>query len=100
MLSTEPFIHGRSFMGNINPGLNSQVASEQIVRFSEGRKLPTEPSRNCLYNWTMKGYVSKANKERHYLEWCYVGGGKFTSIEAFERFVEKLNQQGEQNGKR
>lgn len=71
--------------------LNPRVARETVVLLAHRRKLPNKPSRTTLYCWRKTGLVSKISGKRITLEWCRYGGLPATSLEAYDRFMQRLN---------
>lgn len=67
------------------------VLSETIVLFADARKLKGKPHWWDLRNWARYGLVSKFTGEKITLEWAVYGGKRCTSVEAFDRFLKKLN---------
>lgn len=74
----------------VSLGINRQT--ETLVTFSEGRKLVKQrpPSYYCLRRWADHG-VRSEGAGRVYLECIRIGPVRYTSIEAFERFLDQLN---------
>lgn len=60
--------------------------SEELVTLTAARKLfPTRPHISTIWRWIQRG------TRGHRLETCYVGGRRYTSHEAVERFLANLN---------
>lgn len=65
--------------------------NEVLIRFSEGKQLPGEPTYEMLYHWYATGIKSKTNGHRFFLETIQIGGTRYTSKQAFDRFNQKIN---------
>jgi len=74
--------------------MSIDIHNEELVLFSEGRKLPTNPSYDSLRRWWMLGKRSKRTGQTVFLEAVQVGSTLYTSQEAFKRFVERLSEDG------
>jgi hypothetical protein len=72
-----------------------RIIDETIVEFPDGPKLTGSPSRQTLTRWSTEGVESKSTGEVITLEWAQIGYRRVTSLEAYERFLARLN--GEQN---
>ncbi len=60
------------------------IQRETIVSISEApRHVPGRPSVQTLWRWVLSG--TRAGK----LESCLIGGRRFTSVEAIQRFAEQ-----------
>ena len=70
----------------------TQILSETVVRCSEASSLPGKPTQKTLLNWRTKGIVNRHTGRRYTLEWAMLGGAPVTSLEAFQRFLEKINE--------
>ncbi|MHC4180896.1 MAG: hypothetical protein ACYSWU_25635 [Planctomycetota bacterium] len=71
---------------------NQDIIHEAVVPFSDGKKLlPRAPSKSTLDRWARKG-VTAGSYGRVTLEWCYAGSVRVTSMEAYLRFNEKINE--------
>ena len=68
------------------------ILSEDLVPFTHGRVLPGKPSRASLRNWASRGVRSWKTGKTVLLEACYVGQRKHTSVQAYQRFLEAINQ--------
>jgi hypothetical protein len=67
---------------------------EQIVPVSQSKtKLPGSPSESTVRRWAKRGVVGKKSKEVHRLEICYIGSTMYTSIEAIERWSDRLTEE-------
>jgi hypothetical protein len=64
---------------------------ETTVFCSEARRLKGKPSPDTLYNWRSEGIECRTSGVRVTLEWCLLGGRPVTSIEAYERFLKRIN---------
>lgn len=67
---------------------------ENLVCFDEGRKLAGTPSTQTLYRWATVGLKPRFEAEeghRIFLEYCTIGRRSYTSMEAYDRFLRKLN---------
>jgi hypothetical protein len=69
------------------------IATEQLQLLSKApAHIPGRPHPSTIFRWCMRG--SKGIK----LETVVVGGRRFTSLEAIERFICRLNSPGEVSG--
>lgn len=64
-----------------------KIDTEDLVSFSEGKKLVRRPTRLQLIRWAEIGIKSMSGK-RIYLEEVKVGSERCTSREAYQRFVD------------
>ena len=70
------------------------ILREQLVAVSQAKtKLPGKPSESTVRRWAKKGVVGKKSGEVHKLEIAYVGSTMYTSIEAVERWAERLPEE-------
>jgi len=76
-------------LGPVPPNVN--VANETLVVFAESGTLPGGPTPGNLQCWITGGIRSLTDKRPCYLEWCRIGGKRYTSREAFDRFTEAIN---------
>ena len=61
--------------------------TEKRVTFSQAtRYVPGEPHVSQIYRWALRGLRGVK------LEWIQVGGKRFTSVEAIERFIAGLTR--------
>lgn len=69
------------------------LKTETLVTLSEGKKLLQQapPTYRMLRRWIDHGLRSHGENERVYLEGIQIGGTTYTSVEAFHRFLDKLN---------
>lgn len=67
------------------------VHKETLIGMSESKCLPTEPSRTTVYFWCDNGIKNRITGQMCVLETVLVGGRRFTSLEAYDRWQEKLN---------
>jgi hypothetical protein len=66
------------------------IETERLVRLADGpRKLAGEPSFEALSAWGSTGKRGKSGRY-HKLEIVMIGQSPHTSIEAFQRFCDKL----------
>jgi len=66
------------------------IQSETLLSFSEAAKvLPGRPHISTLHRWRLRGV--RGNK----LETCLVGGKRFTSREALQRFTDNITAASE-----
>ena len=65
--------------------------SERFLTLGKGRQLPGSPGRRTLREWMKKGCKSQVTGETVLLEGWQIGGRWHTSVEAFDRFLAKLN---------
>jgi len=68
----------------------TRICKEEIVYFSDRSRLTGKPSRRRLWNWAKLGLISDSGK-RVTLEYAKIGGSWATSIEAYERFIQRIN---------
>lgn len=66
---------------------------EILVPFDEGRNLPGSPTKSTLRNWRDNGVLADRSDptSRVFIESIRIGGRPFTSIQAFHRFISKIN---------
>ena len=66
----------------------SSLLREQLVPISQSKtKLPGNPSESSARRWAKKSGTV------HKLEIAYIGSTMYTSIEAFERWSERLTEE-------
>jgi hypothetical protein len=76
----------------------ARIASETVVGFKQGSKLGVhgdmKPNRRSLIRWSTKGLKRHCDKHNKpiTLEYCYIGGYLYTSVEAFGRWLKKINK--------
>ena len=74
------------------------IAGETLVAFKQGRKLGVHggmvPTARSLQRWATKGINGKVDEDGTpiTLEHCYIGARLYTSVEAFQRWLEKINR--------
>jgi len=75
---------------------NPAIASETILPLSKARKalpgLPSPVAYCTIFRWCHKGLRNRSLGSVVTLEWCMCGGTPCTSVEAYQRFIEKLNR--------
>lgn len=71
---------------------NKKLMGETLVSFGEGHRLPQNPSRTTLTRWAFVGVESTVSGQTVMLEHVQIGARYYTSTEAFERFVARLNE--------
>ncbi len=64
------------------------IKHETLIGFSEAKELPRHPSYHKLRRWAKCGLLHRGRRVK--LEWVRVGSEPCTSIEAFERFIKKM----------
>ena len=70
----------------------NRVLDETVFGFREGKRwLPRNPSYRTLFNWWRLGLKSASGRRVH-LETAKVGGERCTSVEAYGRFMERINR--------
>ena len=75
--------------------MQDNYMSEELIRFSEGRQLPLNPSRDKLERWAKIGLKSKKHPHtRIVLDTVMVGSEPCTSVEAFARFCRECSEEG------
>ncbi len=67
------------------------VMNETLVVFADSSTLPGSPTPGNLQSWITSGIRSLTSKRPCYLEWCRIGGKRYTSVEAYDRFTEAIN---------
>lgn len=68
------------------------VHKEQLVKVADGaKKLPGVACYNTLRDWIKEGVTPKGGGERIRLEYVQIGRTWYTSIEAYDRFIERIN---------
>ena len=75
-----------------------KIVGETMVAFKQSSLLKAGvkgrgPSITTLLRWSKIGLVGKnyPNGKPITLEYCYIGGRLFTSVEAFHRWLAKIN---------
>ena len=67
---------------------------EHLVAVSQSKtKLPGKPSESTVRRWAKRGVRGKKSGDVHKLEIRYIGSTMYTSIEAFERWSERLTEE-------
>ncbi len=66
------------------------LAEEPLALCEATRLLPFRPSRTTLNDWRVKGRRSAEGK-LVFLETLLVGGRRYTTREAVQRFIDELN---------
>ena len=70
------------------------ITNETLVALTEGKKLippPNSPTADQLHFWWDTGLVAE-NGSRIFLETVKIGGRRYTSLQAFHRFVAAQNR--------
>ena len=71
---------------------NSRIAEETYIFFSDAHKvLPGEPSINTVKRWTRRGMAGTGDGIFHRLEWCRMAGRSATSMQAYHRWLRRIN---------
>ena len=66
---------------------------EHVVPLSQSKtKLPGNPSESSVRRWAKRGVKGKNSGTVHKLEVGYIGSTMYTSIEAYERWSERLTE--------
>lgn len=66
---------------------------EHVVPLSQSKvRLPGNPSESSVRRWAKRGVKGKKSGTVHKLEVCYIGNTMYTSIEAFERWSERITE--------
>lgn len=75
-----------------------KIIDETLVAFKQGGLLQKSgrergPAYRTILRWAKEGLKGKRNPDGTLitLEYCYIGGRLFTSVEAFQRWLTKLN---------
>ena len=72
----------------------SSLLREQLVPISQSKtKRPGSPSESSARRWAKRGVIGKKSGTVHKLEIAYIGSTMYTSIEAFERWSERLTEE-------
>jgi len=67
--------------------------TEQVMPLSQlGRKLPGRPKYTTLLDWCKRGRMNWCTRKRVRMEIITLPGGQASSLEAYLRFVDKLNE--------
>lgn len=67
---------------------------EHLVPLSQSKsKLPGGPSKSTVIRWVKDGVLGKKSKERIKLEVAYIGTTPYTSLEAYERWSERITEE-------
>jgi len=67
---------------------------EHLVQVAQSKsKLPGNPSESSVRRWAKRGVRGKKSGEVHKLEIRYIGSSMYTSLEAYERFSERLTEE-------
>lgn len=67
---------------------------EHVIPISQSKsKLPGNPSKSTVSRWVKDGVKGKKSGEVIKLEVVYIGTTPYTSLEAFERWSEKVTQE-------
>jgi len=64
---------------------------EEVLTLAKAKRLPSSPHRSTLKRWIDHGRKSPKTGQIVKLEAWLIGGRWYTSVEAFDRFVAKLN---------
>ena len=67
----------------------TRILNETVCFLSEGHRLPTKPPRTTLRRWALEGCRTPDGVVT--LEYCYRGRSPITSVEAFDRFLARVN---------
>lgn len=67
------------------------IGRETLVGFSESTRLPTQPHKNTVRGWCDVGVRHHVTGKYITLESVRIGKRRFTSLEAHERWLDKLN---------
>lgn len=71
--------------------INTQIAREAVVFFYEVQDvIPGKPAQSKVKEWTRRGVVG-AGGISHRIEWCKIGRRSATSLEAYYRFLDRVN---------
>ena len=68
-----------------------RVLDETIIFFCESTKLKGRPRTHRLRYWAFHGARSNVADGRVTLEYAYLGSSPVTSVEAFDRFNQRVN---------
>jgi hypothetical protein len=76
---------------------NTNIQHEQLVSFDEARHvLPGAPKKQTLRNWWVRGLIPHGQTYRTakpvHLETMRIGNNRYTSVEAYDRFLRALNE--------
>ena len=68
------------------------VKTEELLTFNKGGRLVGSPSEGTVRSCVENGRCVHGNRdERVHLEVVKIAGRRYTSVEAWERFIRKLN---------
>lgn len=68
------------------------ILRETLVPVSQSKRLPGKPSRSTVRRWMKSGVKGKKSGVVHKLEVVYIGSTPYTSIEAYERWSERVTE--------
>jgi len=72
----------------------SSLLREHLIPISQSKtKLPGGPSESSARRWAKRGVKGRKSGAVHKLEIVYIGSTMYTSIEAFERWSERLTEE-------
>lgn len=73
-----------------------RLMTEQAISLTKARdKFPGRPHYNTIVGWSVRGCRNRHTGSRVHLETMRVGDGIFTSEEAIQRFLVRLNTEEE-----
>ena len=70
----------------------SHIVREHLVPIAQSKQLPGSPSESSVRRWVRKGVLGKKSGKVHKLQVVYIGSSPYTSIEAFERWVDRVTE--------
>lgn len=69
----------------------TKIMQETVVFFAEAaRQIPGKPRFTTVRDWANKG-MRGAGGIRHTIEWCRLTKGPAISLEAYHRFIKRVN---------
>jgi hypothetical protein len=73
---------------------HQRLLSETLIAFDQHKELPGKPTYAQLNAWRSVGMISRHGgvKRRVYLEMVKIGGRPHTSLEAYMRFEDLINE--------
>ena len=70
------------------------ILREHLIPLSQSKsKLPGNPSKSTVIRWVKDGIKGKKSSKAIKLEVAYIGTTPYTSLEAFERWSERITEE-------
>ena len=80
----------------------TKILTETLVPLDSPKgQLVGNPTQRQLANWRLIGLSvpgTRGERRRVRLEWCQIGLRRYTSVEAYGRFLREVNQEGKVDG--